>query len=139
MTGKLPVSIFVFIISLTFIPGILMADEGKEDKLAKALEKYEKTGKVNHCVPLSRVSSTKVIDDNNILFKMKGRKAYLNKLPYRCSRLGFERAFSYVVHTNQLCSSDIITVFDSTSNIQGPSCGLGKFIEYKKKPKAEKK
>ncbi len=139
MTGKRFVSIFAFIISLVFIPASVMADEAGEDKLAKALEKYEKTGKVNHCVQLTRVSSTRVIDDYNILFKMKGRKAYLNSLPRRCSRLGFERAFSYVVHTNQLCSSDIITVFDSTSNIQGPSCGLGKFIEYKKKPKSEKK
>ncbi len=139
MTGKLFVSIFAFIISLAFVSGTVMADEAKEDKLAKALEKYEKTGKIVRCVQLTRVSSSKVIDDYNIFFKMKGSKAYLNTLPRRCSRLGFERAFSYVVHTNQLCNTDIITVFDSTSNIQGPSCGLGKFIEYKKKPKSEKK
>ncbi len=128
----------IFALSLSLIPLIAMADDKKEGKLAKALEKYEKTGKVERCVQLTRIYSSRVIDDNNILFIMKGKKAYLNNLPHRCPRLGFEKSFSYNLSINQLCNVDIITVFDSTSRIQGPSCGLGKFIEYKKKPKLVK-
>lgn len=130
--------LFIFALGLSFIPLSAMAGGDKADKLVKALEKYEKTGKVDRCIRLIRISSSRVIDDNHILFIMKGKKAYLNTLPRRCSRLGFEKSFSYKVSLNQLCNVDIITVFDSTGGIQGPSCGLGKFVEYKKKPKLEK-
>ena len=130
--------LFIFALGLSFIPLSAVAGGDKVDKLAKALEKYEKTGKVERCVTLNRVRTSRVIDDSHILFIMRGKKAYMNTLPHRCSRLGFERAFSYKVTMNQLCNIDIITVFDSTGGIQGPSCGLGKFVEYKKKPKVEK-
>ncbi|PCI32019.1 MAG: hypothetical protein COB54_08205 [Alphaproteobacteria bacterium] len=130
--------LFIFALGLSFIPLSAMAGSDKADKLAKALEKYEKTGKVERCVRLTQIYSSRVIDDNHIVFIMRGKKAYLNTLPRRCSRLGFEKAFSYKVSMNQLCNVDIITVFDSTGGIQGPSCGLGKFVEYKKKPKVEK-
>ncbi|MCF6214699.1 MAG: DUF6491 family protein [Emcibacter sp.] len=130
--------VLAFVLSMFLVPAFAMADDAKEDKLAKALEKYEKTGKVERCISVNRIDRSNVIDDYNILFEMKGKKAYLNKLPRRCSRLGFERAFSYKLHSGRLCNVDIITVFDSTGGIQGPSCGLGKFIEYKKKPSKSK-
>lgn len=126
------------ILSLAFAPASAMAEDKKEDKLAKALEKYEKTGKVESCITVNRIDSTKVIDDYNILFIMHGKKAYLNSLRHRCSRLGFEKSFSYKLHTNRLCNVDLITVFDSSASIQGPSCGLSKFVEYKKKAAPEK-
>ncbi|WP_339861173.1 DUF6491 family protein [Paremcibacter congregatus] len=129
MFGKILTSV----IAVAVMTSSGFAKDDKEDKVAKALEKYTKTGKVENCVSLNRIDSTQVIDDSHILFKMKGKQAYLNKLPHRCARLGFEKSFSYKVHTSQLCKIDIITVFDSTGGIQGPSCGLGKFIEYQKK------
>lgn len=128
----------VFALSLSLISLSSLAADKAEDKVAKALEKYEKTGKIERCVSTRRIDTTRVIDDYNILFIMKGKKAYLNTLKHRCSRLGFEKAFSYTLHTSRLCNVDIITVFDSSSSIQGPSCGLGKFVEYTKKPKIEK-
>lgn len=127
--------IATIILAMIFVPVSALADETNDDKMTKALKKYEKTGKIENCITVTRIDSSKVIDDNNILFEMRGKKAYLNTLPHRCSRLGFEKAFSYRLHTTQLCNVDIITVFDSGSSIQGPSCGLGKFVEYKKKPK----
>ena len=120
-------------------PPWLWPGGGKEEDLAKALAKYEKTGNVERCIQASRIRTSRVIDDYNILFIMKGKKAYLNTMKHRCSRLGFEKSFSYELHVNQLCNIDIITVFDSTGGIQGPSCGLEKFVEYKKKPKEDKK
>lgn len=128
----------IFALCLSLVSVSAMAVDDKKEKLTKALEKYEKTGKIVRCVQVNRISSSRVIDDYNILFIMRGKKTYLNTLPHRCSRLGFERAFSYVVHVNQLCNVDIITVFDATGGIPGPSCGLGKFIEYKKKSKMVK-
>jgi len=127
----------IFILSLCFFSLSAMAADHKEDKLTKALAKYEKTGKVEKCVRLSDIDSTRVIDDYNILFIMKGKKAYLNSMKHRCPRLGFEEAFSYKVSVNQLCDIDIITVLDANGGIPGPSCGLGKFVGYTKKHKIE--
>lgn len=129
----------ILALSFLLVPAVAMAGGGKEEDLAKALAKYEKTGNVERCIQASRIRTSRVIDDYNILFIMKGKKAYLNTMKHRCSRLGFEKSFSYELHVNQLCNIDIITVFDSTGGIQGPSCGLEKFVEYKKKPKEDKK
>ncbi len=135
MFGKL----LILTLSFLLAPAVAMAGGRKEEDLVKALAKYEKTGNVERCILASRIRTSKVIDDYNILFIMKGKKAYLNTMKHRCSRLGFEKSFIYELHVNQLCNVDIITVFDSTGGIQGPSCGLEKFVEYKKKPKEDKK
>ena len=131
MFGK----ILTFVLAMSFIPISVLAFDDKEDKVATALKKYQKTGEIENCVWIRRIHSTKVIDDFNILFRMKGNKAYLNKLPRRCPRLGFEKSFSYRLHSSQLCNVDTITVIDSSGIIHGPTCGLGKFVQYKKIPK----
>ena len=131
MYGKI-LTVSLLWASLSFSAVAFDSDKDKAE-MARVMAKYEQTGKVKNCVMLSQVRSTKVFDDYNILFKMNGKKAYLNTLPLRCPRLGFEESFSYKVSTNQLCNVDLITVFDANSNIQGPTCGLGKFVEYKKK------
>ncbi len=129
----------------SFIIGLMMtlggltsvasyAEDGAEKPAVEEpeeLAKYERTGKVRHCVGISFIDHTQVLDDQHILFHMKGKKVFLNKLPRRCPRLGFEKSFAYKVSINQLCNVDIITVFDN-SGIPGPSCGLGDFEEVKK-------
>ncbi len=83
------------------------------------------------CLALTQIDSTDVLDDQTIIFKMKGRKYYKNTLPYKCSGLKFERAFSYRTSLNQLCNVDLITVLRAGgSGIDGPSCGLGIFEPY---------
>ena len=108
------------------------------EKAAKKLAKYEPTGESRQCLPLIQIDRSDVVDDQNILFHMRGGKTYLNTLPYRCPRLGFEESFSYRTSINQLCNVDIITVFDPTG-FHGPSCGLGTFKEMieKKESAAE--
>lgn len=127
-----------FVLSLVFIAISVGAEGVEKNKLAVALEKYDKTGKIEKCVRADNIRSTRVIDDFNILFFMRGKKAYLNTMKHRCSHLGFEKSFSYEVQTNLLCSKDFIKVFKTTSSIQGRACGLGKFVEYKKKPRIVK-
>lgn len=77
------------------------------------------------CLNLSTIKETKVIDDQTILFYMRGGKIYRNDLPYRCSGLSFEEGFSYSTSINKLCGNrEIITVLD-----RGTKCGLGGFTE----------
>lgn len=80
------------------------------------------------CVLINRIDQTHVIDDQRILFYMRGKDVYLNLLPRRCSGLGFERSFSYRTSQSRLCDLDSITVLRSSGGLsRGMTCGLGKF------------
>ena len=81
------------------------------------------------CLPLNRISRTEVLDDYNILFYMRGKQIYLNRLPNRCIGLKNERTFLYRTTMNRLCDLDIITVIynNGFGFTPGASCGLGRF------------
>lgn len=120
----------------------LPASAGEEDEKAKAID--ELLQDAEHCISLSRIDRTDVVDDNNILFYMKGGDIYLNRLPHRCPGLRWEKAFMYRTSMSQLCNVDIITVLDNMGFGYSPgvSCGLGPFYpiseETAKALKAEK-
>lgn len=95
------------------------------------LDDFEPTGVVKNCISLARIDQGDVIDDQTILFEMKGNDYYVNRLPYRCPQLGFEERYTYATSLSQLCNTDIITVLTTVG--RGASCGLGKFEQLKKK------
>ncbi len=110
------------------------AQDTQNEKLAKALANYQKTGEVENCVSVRDIRSTDVIDDQHILFKLRNGRAMLNELPSRCPRLASENRFSYNVTVGRLCNVDTVTVLFATPGFAGPTCGLGKFEVYEKKP-----
>ena len=99
--------------------------------LPDGLDKFEATGETKSCVNIRNIQSTRVLDDQHILFRMHGSKYFLNKLDHRCSRLGFERSFSYKISGSRLCNVDLIRVLDRHG--LGVSCSLGSFEELEKK------
>lgn len=104
----------------------LAAQEAQEEEV------LDRTPK--NCLPLSRLRQSHVIDDNTIVFETRGRGYFLNQLPNRCPRLGFERSFSYATSITQLCNVDIITVLQNFGGriVPGPACGLGMFVPITK-------
>jgi len=84
-------------------------------------------GKPVDCISIRSIQSSRVRDDRTIDFYMAGRKVYRNRLPYSCSRLGFEEKFAFATSMSRLCSVDTITVLSSPPMGSGPTCGLGKF------------
>ena len=103
-------------------------------------DKYEirEVGEAKSCINRSSIRSTDVIDDQTIDFRMRNGDIYRNRLPNKCSGLAFEEAFSYKTSTNRLCSVDIIHVLSQTGgqlDTRG-ACGLGKFQQIEKIPKA---
>jgi len=82
-----------------------------------------------NCVSLTRLDSTFIVDDQTMLFYMKGKDVMLNSLPSKCPSLRSEGRFMYRVMLNQLCHNDLITViYDAGFGLmEGPSCQLGKF------------
>lgn len=81
------------------------------------------------CISVSRIDDTEVIDARTIVFYLRGRDIYVNRLDRACARLDREQRFSYRVTTGQLCANDLITVIeDSVLGIApGVSCSLGVF------------
>src|SRR5688572_23628518 len=47
------------------------------------------------CIVTTNIDETDAIDDQNIIFRMNGRRAYRNHLPRRCPGLERENRFSY--------------------------------------------
>jgi len=92
------------------------------------------SGPPEQCVRLSSIDHTDVLDDQNILFYMRGKDVYLNHLPYPCSGLRVNDTFMYRTSLNQLCNVDIITVLDNIGFGFSPrnSCGLGLFYPVSK-------
>lgn len=97
---------------------------------ARAQDEFDRAPE--DCVRASRIRSTQVIDDRNVLFYMRGNLVYRNELPESCPRLAYEGRFLYERRVGQrigrLCSIDSITVLESFGALPyGATCRLGKF------------
>lgn len=80
------------------------------------------------CIIASRIDRTEVIDDNTIVFMMRGgNEAYVNYLPQRCPNLAREDRFAYERRTSQLCDDATITVLEFSGIAPGFTCRLGQF------------
>jgi hypothetical protein len=86
------------------------------------------------CVNLQQLSGNKGFADGSILFQgqTSASTVYVNRPPGGCPSLSSFRALRTRTTTGQLCSGDIVTVFDPTSGIDYGSCGLGEFTPYRK-------
>ncbi len=81
------------------------------------------------CIDTRRISTTRIIDNQNIQFYMRDRTIYNNELPRRCPGLRRGKTISYRTTISRLCSTDFITLLDNYGMglSRGASCGLGKF------------
>ncbi len=95
------------------------------------------SGEAERCIPISRIEHTKVVDDQTVLFMMKGGKVYKNQLPHRCIGLAQAKAFKYATSQSQLCNVDLITPFGHSTGevVPGASCALGMFLPSAPEPK----
>lgn len=65
-----------------------------------------------NCVQTSRIRRTRIIDDETIVFFMRGRETYQNILPLQCAGLKRADRFAYEAQGGRLCSSDTIQVLE---------------------------
>ena len=102
------------------IPGLAAEEAPEEDGFDRTPEK---------CVSVQRIDRTEVIDDQTIVFYMRGNEVYRNYLTRNCP--GLERAgkFMYRITGNRLCGIDTITVLEQIGSRldRGFTCGLGEF------------
>ena len=82
------------------------------------------------CIIVSSIDETDALDDQNLVFKMRGDRIYKNHLPRRCPGLERENRIAYQTRGGRLCSIDTITVLEQ-SGIgfrNGFTCRLGEFV-----------
>ena len=87
-----------------------------------------------YCLSLISIDDIEIIDNQNIAFRMKNGKYYLNHLPRACTRLKPDDVIMYKTPLNSLCNLDIIDVLDHVGGgfqYYG-SCSLGKFTPVTK-------
>jgi hypothetical protein len=82
------------------------------------IESYES----RRCIKLSAINSMQVVNDQDILFYMRGRKFYLNTLRPPCIGLASAKRYSFKADSGKLCERDRIKFFHGVK-----SCALGRF------------
>ena len=106
-----------FLLALSPVAATIAQDDGDVDEGGE------------RCIDTRRISNTRIIDKQNILFHMRDRTIYHNELPHACFGLRRGKAISYRTSMSRLCSNDFITVLENygMGMSRGPSCPLGKF------------
>ena len=108
--------------------------------LAENATPADKTPESLNCLRIVEISNTRIIDDQNIVFRTRNNRFYNNHLPHKCGGLKSAGKFRYKTSLSELCNVDIITVMNGSgeSMMDGASCGLGMFTPTEdpaKKPK----
>lgn len=81
------------------------------------------------CINTGAILRTRVIDDGNVVFIMRGKKMYLNTLRRPCSGLARHGSFYYATQTRSLCEFERISPIDNAiiGMSAGGTCALGMF------------
>lgn len=83
-------------------------------------------GGVRGCVATRALRSTEVVDDQIVLFYMRGKTVYVNVLPEQCKGLSRYGRFKYTTLSGSLCHFDTIQVLVG-GGYPGRTCRLGEF------------
>lgn len=119
--------------SLLLLPGSAAIARPKLDpeaRLARALE-GRSAGEPVDCIQLSRVHSTQVIDHTAIIYEA-GSTLYVNRP--RAGLESLDRWDTLVTksYSSQLCSVDVVRLFETGSHVETGTVFLGKFVPYRK-------
>lgn len=87
------------------------------------------------CIVVANINRTRVLDDQTILFFMRGRRVFQNHLGRACPGLEREDRFMYEARNSRLCDVDTITVMEDWGGrptefgrfSRGFTCPLGDF------------
>lgn len=127
------------IISMSLLAAALFAtgvqaqakpNEKGEQKLTKALE-GRVAGEPVNCINLRNIRSSRIIDGTAIIYEV-GNTLYVNRPPSGASFLRTNDALVTQTSLSQLCSVDIVRLFDTAARFPRGSVGLGQFVPYKK-------
>lgn len=104
--------------------------EEPEAQLARAVE-GRVAGKPVDCINLRNIRSSKIINDTAIVYDA-GNVVYVNRP--RAGRESLDQWDTLVTktHSSQLCSIDVVHLYDTSSRMNTGTVFLGEFVPYKK-------
>ncbi len=102
-----------------------------EEQIARALD-GRVAGKPTDCIYQRDIRSTRIIDRTAILYEMNNGTIYLNRPTSGASSLNNNYALITDTHSSQLCTIDIVRLYDFVSRFETGSLGLGPFVPYLK-------
>jgi hypothetical protein len=105
--------------------------ERAQARLAKALEGRVAGAPVD-CIDMRSIQSSEIIDRSAIVYRMNNGKIYINTP--RSGQRSLSRGDVMVTdtHSSQLCSIDIVRLYDSSTRSPTGFIGLDKFVPYTK-------
>ncbi|MDG2521303.1 hypothetical protein P7B02_07085 [Caulobacter segnis] len=106
-----------------------------ESRLAKALE-GRVAGEPVRCLRLTNIRSSQVYDRTAIVYEGLGGVLYVNRPRSGAQSLDRNDVLVTRTSTGDLCSIDIVSLWDPNSRMQSGFVGLGEFVPYKKVARA---
>jgi hypothetical protein len=111
-------------------------EESAEESSATSVP-GEAIGKAVPCLNTRLIESVDSPNENVAIIKLRGGKLYRSELPGGCPALKRE-AFSHrTTQGTQICSGEIITLFDPVSGASYGSCTFGPFVPIRMAKEAE--
>ncbi len=78
------------------------------------------------CISVSQIDHRVILNDQEIVFYMRGGKAWKNTLHAKCGGLKFQGGFAWTIRGDEVCANQqVIYVLD-----RGNPCMLGDFTPY---------
>lgn len=106
---------------------------GEQNELAEALRGRVQAGPPQSCVSSRTLRGNDSVGEGAIIFRTTGSDlVYVNRPPAGCPEIRQGRAIRVRTTTTQLCSGDIVEVFDPVQNFGFGACGLGEFTPYRR-------
>lgn len=105
-----------------------------EAEIAHALD-GRVAGPSTNCILQRNIRSSRIVDRTAILYEMNDGTIYLNRPNGGAEFLDRDVALITNTYSDQLCSIDIVRLYDTTSRFERGSLGLGAFVPYRKPPK----
>ncbi|MFC3713049.1 hypothetical protein ACFOMD_10725 [Sphingoaurantiacus capsulatus] len=107
------------------------APEPAAAQMAKALE-GRTAGEPVKCLNLRDIRSTQIIKGTAILYETNGGVIYVNTPRGGAQSLDKWDVLVTNTHSSQLCSIDVVRLYDTSSRIQTGFVNLGEFVPYRK-------
>ncbi len=134
---------FTIAVSLAFVGAAHAAtddkDKSPEAKLTKALEGWEKAGDPVKCIPQRNIRSSQIYNRTAIVYETIGGTRYVNRPASGLSSLRSGDVMVTDTRSPDLCSIDIVRMYDTAAKMQTGTIGLGEFVPYKKIEKTKAK
>lgn len=131
---------FLLAAMLACAPGLASAarvdNSRAEAKLAKALE-GRVAGKPVDCLTQRDIRSSHIYDRTAIVYEANGGTLYVNRPRSGAQSLDSNDILVTDTHSSQLCSIDVVHLYDNGSRMQSGFVGLGPFVPYAR-PKTAK-